>query len=150
SNGGLLMGAVLTQSPGLIRAVGSLAPVMDMLRVELHPNGAFNVTEYGTVEDPELFRAMRAYSPYHNVEDGVAYPAVLLTAGEFDPRVDAYHAKKMTARLQAATTSGQPVLLRAESGRHGLGSPPEQPGARRGGIYALPSLPPLPRRPPPP
>jgi hypothetical protein len=90
-------GAVLTQHPGLCRAVVAMVPVMDMLRVELHPNGAFNVTEYGTVEDPGLFRAMRAYSPYHNVEDGAAYPAVLLTVGEFDPRFDAYHAKKMAA-----------------------------------------------------
>jgi prolyl oligopeptidase len=126
SNGGLLMGAVLTQHPGLSGAVVAMVPVMDMLRVELHPNGAFNVTEFGTVQDPELFRAMRAYSPYHNVEDGAAYPAVLLTAGEFDPRVDAYHAKKMAARLQAATSSGQPVLLRMAQGGHGLGNSLDQ------------------------
>ena len=88
-----------------------------MLRVELHPNGAFNVTEFGTVEDPELFAALYAYSPYHRVLDGTPYPAVLLTAGEFDPRVDAYHAKKMAARLQAATSSDAPILLRIESGR---------------------------------
>src|SRR5262249_61146073 len=137
SNGGLLMGAVLTQHPGLSRAVVAKVPVMDMLRVELHPNGAFNVTEFGTVNDPELFRAMRAYSPYHNVQDGVAYPAVLLTAGEFDPRVDAYHARKMTARLQAATTSGQPVLLRAESGRHGLGSSLDQRVSELADVYAF-------------
>src|SRR5258708_30227544 len=111
-DGGLLMGAVLTQHPGVTRAVVAMVPVMDMLRVELHPNGAFNVTEYGTVADPELFQAMRAYSPYHNVEDGTAYPAVLLTAGEFDPRVDSYHAKNMAARLHAATSSSHPALLR--------------------------------------
>jgi prolyl oligopeptidase len=128
---------VLTQHPGLSRAVVALAPVMDMLRVELHPNGAFNVTEYGTVEDPELFRAMRAYSPYHNVEDGVAYPAVLLTCGEFDPRVDAYHAKKMAARLQAATSSGQPVLLRVEPGGHGIGSSLEQQVSELADVYAF-------------
>jgi len=79
------MGAVLTQHPRLSRAVVAMVPVMDMLRAELHPNGGFSVTEYGAVEDPELFRAMRGYSPYHNVKDGVPYPAVLLTAGEFDP-----------------------------------------------------------------
>ena len=137
SNGGLLMGAVLTQHPGLSRAVVAMVPVMDVLRVELHPNGAFNVTEFGTVQDPELFRAMRAYSPYHNVEDGAAYPAVLLTAGEFDPRVDAYHAKKMAARLQAATSSGQPVLLRVEPGGHGLGSSLDQRVSELADVYAF-------------
>jgi prolyl oligopeptidase len=137
SNGGLLMGAVLTQHPGLSRAVVAMVPVMDVLRVELHPNGAFNVTEFGTVEDPELFRAMRAYSPYHNVEDGTAYPAVLLTAGEFDPRVDAYHAKKMAARLQAATSSTQPVLLRVVSGGHGLGNSLDQRVSELTDIYAF-------------
>jgi prolyl oligopeptidase len=97
-------------------------PVLDILRVELHPNGAFNVTEFGTVQDPDLFRAMYAYSPVHNVHDGTAYPAVLLTAGEFDPRVDPYHAKKMAARLQAATSSSEPVLLLMEAGGHGIGA----------------------------
>jgi prolyl oligopeptidase len=137
SNGGLLMGAVLTQHPGLSRAVVAMVPVIDMLRTELHPNGAFNVAEHGTVADPELFQAMRAYSPYHNVKDGTAYPAVLLTAGEFDPRVDAYHAKKMAARLQAATSSGQPVLLRIESGGHGLGSSLDQQVSELTDIYAF-------------
>jgi prolyl oligopeptidase len=137
SNGGLLMGAVLTQHRGLSRAVVAMVPVMDVLRTELHPNGAFNVTEYGTVEDPELFRAMRAYSPYHNVEDGMAYPAVLLTAGEFDPRVDPYHAKKMTARLQAATSSSQPVLLRVESGGHGLADSLDQRVSELADVHAF-------------
>jgi prolyl oligopeptidase len=122
SNGGLLMGAVLTQHPELARAVVAQVPVLDILRVELHPNGAFNVTEFGTVQDPDLFRAMYAYSPVHNVHDGTAYPAVLLTAGEFDPRVDPYHAKKMAARLQAATSSSEPVLLLMEAGGHGIGA----------------------------
>jgi prolyl oligopeptidase len=121
SNGGLLMGAVLTQHPDIARAVIAEVPVLDMLRVELDPNGAFNVTEFGTIQDPELFGALYAYSPYHRVVDGTAYPAVLLTAGEFDPRVDAYHAKKMAARLQAATSSDDPILLRIESGGHGVG-----------------------------
>jgi len=137
SNGGLLMGAMVTQHPGLARAVVALVPVLDMLRVELHPNGAFNVTEYGTVQDPGQFRALYAYSPYHHVRDGIAYPAVLLTAGEFDPRVDAYHAKKMTARLQAATSSGRPVLLRVEAGGHGLGSSLDQRVNELAEIYAF-------------
>jgi prolyl oligopeptidase len=122
SNGGLLMGAVLTQHPDIARAVVAHVPVLDVLRVELHPNGAFNVTEFGTVRDPDLFRAMHAYSPVHHVQDGTRYPAVLLTAGEFDPRVDPYHAKKMAARLQAATSSTEPVLLLMEAGGHGIGA----------------------------
>ena len=65
------MGAMLTQHPGRFRAVVALVPVMDMLRLDLDPNGTFNASEYGTVGDPHLFQAMRAYSPYHNVRDGV-------------------------------------------------------------------------------
>jgi prolyl oligopeptidase len=122
SNGGLLMGAMVTQHPRLARAVVAAVGVFDMLRVELHPNGAHNVTEFGTVKDPAQFWALRAYSPYHNVIDGAPYPAVLLTAGENDPRVDAYHARKMAARLQAATSSGAPILLRTTGGGHGIGS----------------------------
>jgi prolyl oligopeptidase len=137
SNGGLLMGAVLTQHPDIARAVIAEVPVFDMLRVELHPNGAFNVTEFGTVEDPELFAAMYAYSPYHRVVDGTPYPAVLLTAGEFDPRVDAYHAKKMAARLQAATSSDHPILLRIESGGHGVGQSLDQMTGLLTDLHAL-------------
>jgi prolyl oligopeptidase len=122
SNGGLLMGAVLTQRPDIARAVVAAVPVMDSLRAETTTNGRFNTPEFGTVEDPELFTAMLAYSPYHNVAGGTAYPAVLLTAGENDTRVDAWHAKKMTARLQEATSSHRPVLLRLESGGHLAGS----------------------------
>jgi prolyl oligopeptidase len=121
SNGGLLMGAILTQHPELARVVVALVPVMDMLRAELHPNGAFVATELGTVQDPEQFQALLAYSPYQNVEDGVAYPATLLSGGEFDPRVDAYHPKKMAARLQAATSGDEPILLWVASGGHGVG-----------------------------
>jgi len=120
SNGGLLMGAVVTQRPDIARAVVAAVPVLDMLRVETTPNGRYNVTEYGSVEDPDMFAALLAYSPYHNVSDGARYPAVLLTGGEFDPRVEAWHPKKMCARLQAATASDEPILLRMESGGHGL------------------------------
>jgi prolyl oligopeptidase len=122
SNGGLLMGAVLTQRPDLARAVVAAVPVLDSLRAETTTNGRFNTTEFGTVADPELFAVLLAYSPYHHVVDGTAYPAVLLTAGENDTRVDAWHAKKMTARLQAATSSDQPVLLRLQSAGHLTGS----------------------------
>ncbi len=122
SNGGLLMGAVITQHPSLARAVVAGVGIFDMLRVELHPNGAFNVTEFGTVKDPAQFQALHAYSPYHHVRAGVRYPAVLLTAGNRDPRVDAYHARKMTARLQAATASREPILLRVSDFGHGIGT----------------------------
>jgi prolyl oligopeptidase len=122
SNGGLLMGAVLTQRPDIARAVVAEVPVMDSLRSETSINGGFNTTEFGTVEDPELFTVLLAYSPYHNVVDGTAYPAVLLTAGENDTRVDAWHPKKMTARLQEATSSDRPVLLRLEATGHMAGS----------------------------
>lgn len=122
SNGGLLMGAALTQHPELYRAVVSHVGIYDMLRVELHPNGAFNVTEFGTVKIPEQFQALYAYSPYHRVKDGTAYPAVFLLTGANDGRVDPANSRKMAARLQAATSSGRPVLLQvsSESG-HGIG-----------------------------
>ena len=124
SNGGLLMGAELTQHPELFRAVASGVGIYDMLRTELSPNGAFNVTEYGSVKNEEQFRALKRYSPFHNVKDDTAYPAVLFTTAANDPRVDPYHSRKMTARLQAATSSDRPILLRvAMDGGHGLSNP---------------------------
>ncbi len=123
SNGGLLMGAELTQHPELFRAVVSTVGVYDMLRVELFPNGAFNVTELGTVRDPDQFKALYAYSPYHHVVDGTKYPAVLFMTGDNDGRVDPANSRKMTARLQAATVSGLPILLRTDSNAgHGFGT----------------------------
>ncbi len=121
SNGGLLMGAALTQHPELFQAVVSFVGIYDMLRVELDPNGAFNVTEFGTVKDPEQFRALYAYSPYHHVVDGTRYPAIMFLTGENDGRVNPAHSRKMTARLQAGTGSERPVLLRTSStSGHGL------------------------------
>jgi prolyl oligopeptidase len=118
SNGGLLMGATLTQHPGLMTAVVSFVGIYDMLRVELSPNGAFNVPEFGTVKDEKLFEAMYAYSPYHHVKEGIKYPPVLFLTGANDPRVDPMQSRKMTARLQAA---GAKVLLRTSAGSgHGL------------------------------
>ncbi len=118
SNGGLLMGAVLTQHPGLVRAVVSSVGIYDSLRSELEPNGAFNVTEFGTVKDPEQFKALYAYSPYHHVADGGKYPAVFLLAGLNDGRVAVYHSLKMAARLQRATGSGLPGTATCQ---HALG-----------------------------
>ncbi|MBI3550806.1 MAG: S9 family peptidase [Elusimicrobia bacterium] len=122
SNGGLLMGAALTQRPDLFRAVVAHVGLFDMLRVELHPNGAFNVTEFGTVKDPEQFKALRDYSPYHNVKDGTTYPSVFFLTGEHDGRVDPMNSRKMAARLQASG-SKNPVYLRVsmDSG-HGIGT----------------------------
>ena len=123
SNGGLLMGAALTQRPDLFAAVASHVGIYDMLRTELEPNGAFNVTEYGTVKERALFDALHAYSPFHRVKDRTDYPAVLLTTGENDGRVNPYNSKKMAARLQAATKSDRPILLRTSaSAGHGMGS----------------------------
>jgi prolyl oligopeptidase len=122
SNGGLLMGAAMTQHPELYRAVVSHVGIYDMLRVELSPNGAFNVTEFGTVKEQDQFNALYAYSPYHHVRDGTQYPAVLFMTGANDPRVDPANSRKMTARLQASGTK-LPVLLRTSStSGHGIGS----------------------------
>jgi prolyl oligopeptidase len=121
SNGGLLMGAAFTQRPDLFRAVVSYVGIYDMLRVELDPNGAFNVTEFGTVRDADQFKALYAYSPYHHVKDGAAYPAILMPTGENDHRVDPMQSRKMAARLQAANSSGHPILLRTTSAAgHGI------------------------------
>ena len=124
SNGGLLMGAAVTQEPDLAAAVVSHVGVYDMLRVELDPNGEFNVPEYGTVQDPEQFAALYAYSPYHHVEDGVDYPPILLPTGANDPRVNPAHSRKFAARMQAAQEGNGMVLLRtsADTG-HGGGTP---------------------------
>ncbi len=123
SNGGLLMGAVLTQHPELFKAVIAYVGVFDSLRAELEPNGAYNVTEFGTVESLDLFKALYAYSPYHRVVNGTKYPPVLLTTGENDNRVNPSNSRKMTARLQEANSSGEPVLLRTMfSAGHGFGT----------------------------
>jgi prolyl oligopeptidase len=137
SNGGLLMGAELTQHPGLFRAVVSHVGIYDMLRVELSPNGAFNVTEFGTVKEADQFRALYAYSPYHHVQDGVQYPAVLFLTGANDPRVDPMHSRKMIARLQAAGTR-QPILLRTSStSGHGIGTARSEQIAQRADVLAF-------------
>lgn len=124
SNGGLLMGAALVQHPEMFRAVAAGVGIYDMLKVELSPNGVFNVTEFGTVKDEAQFRALYAYSPLHNVKDGAPYPAALFTTGANDPRVDPYHSRKMVARLQAASASERPILLLASDATgHGGGTP---------------------------
>jgi prolyl oligopeptidase len=123
SNGGLLMGAALTQRPDLFRAVVSHVGIYDMLRAENFPNGAFNVTEYGTVKEKDQFNALYAYSPYHHVKDGTDYSAVMFLTGANDGRVDPMNSRKMTARLQAATHPMHPIFLRTSSSAgHGFGT----------------------------
>src|SRR5882724_8007922 len=138
SNGGLLMGVMITQHPDLFRAVVSSVGIYDMLRVELAPNGAFNVTEFGTVKDPEQFKALYAYSPYHHVVDGTKYPSVQMMTGANDGRVAPYHSRKMTARLDEANKSGNPILLRTSSSAgHGQGTALSERVKQLADIYAF-------------
>jgi prolyl oligopeptidase len=127
SNGGLLTGAALVQRPELFGAVVSAVPLLDMLRYQHFLMARYWVPEYGSAEDPEQFAFLHAYSPYHQVKAGVAYPATFLTAGENDARVHALHARKMAARLQAATASdpaAEPILLWVDrDAGHGRGKP---------------------------
>lgn len=123
SNGGLLVGAALVQHPEAYRAVVGFAGIYDTLRHHLFPNGAYNVPEYGSVDNPQQFRALYAYSPYYNVKKGVAYPAVLLVTSENDPRVAPWQSWKFGAALESATSSGRPVLvLTHRTGGHGHGA----------------------------
>ena len=138
SNGGLLMGAMITQHPDLMRAVVSQVGIYDMLRVELAPNGAFNVTEFGTVKDPEQFKALYAYSPYHHVVDGTKYPSILMMTGANDGRVAPYHSRKMVARLDEANKSQNPILLRTSSSAgHGIGTALNERIKQLADIYAF-------------
>jgi prolyl oligopeptidase len=114
SNGGLLIGAALTQRPDLYATAVCSAPLLDMVRYELFGLGTTWSGEYGTAEDPEQLDWLLGYSPYHNVRDGVDYPAVLFTVFDGDSRVDPMHARKLAAALQHATGSVRPILLRRE------------------------------------
>jgi prolyl oligopeptidase len=138
SNGGLLMGAAFTQQPQRFGAVVSYVGIYDMLRVELDPNGAFNVTEFGTVKNLRQFQALYAYSPYHHVRDGVDYPAVLFVTGDNDGRVNPAHSRKMTARLQAANPDRKPILLRTSaSSGHGIGTSLDERIAETTDVYCF-------------
>ena len=111
SNGGLLVGAALTQRPDLFQAVICGYPLLDMLRYHNFMDGPYWVPEYGSSDKPEQFSYLRAYSPYHNVQEGKKYPAALFITGDGDTRVAPLHARKMSALLQASTGSDRPVLL---------------------------------------
>jgi prolyl oligopeptidase len=124
SNGGLLVAAAVTQRPELFRAAVLGVPLTDMIRYPRFLIAKLWVPEYGDPDDPAQFRALYAYSPYHRVRSGAAYPAVLATTAESDTRVDPLHARKFVAALQRATSSARPVLLRSErSAGHGAGTP---------------------------
>ena len=115
SNGGLLVGAALTQRPELFQAVVCGYPLLDMVRYQKFLVARFWVSEYGSSDNSKQFQYLQAYSPYHRVKPGVKYPAVLFVTGDGDTRVDPLHARKMTALLQSATGSERPVLLRYET-----------------------------------
>jgi len=111
SNSGLLVGAAMTQRPDLFRAVVCMVPMLDMLRYHLFDNARVWKDEFGTAEDLEDFRALLRYSPYHSVHDGTAYPATMIVSGDSDQNCNSLHARKMTARLQAANASCCPIFL---------------------------------------
>jgi prolyl oligopeptidase len=128
SNGGLLMGAMITQRPDLFRAVVCQVPLLDMLHYQDFQIAKLWIPEYGTAEKPDQFKWLYAYSPYHHVKAGVEYPAILFMTADFDTRVDPMHAKKMAALMQAEARNGssktRPILLRIESkAGHGAGKP---------------------------
>jgi len=128
SNGGLLMGAMITQRPDLFRAVVCAVPLLDMLRYQNFQIAKLWIPEYGSAEDPKQFEWLYAYSPYHHVKPGEEYPAILFMTGDTDTRVDPMHAKKMAALMQAEAKNGaskeRPILLRIETkAGHGQGKP---------------------------
>jgi prolyl oligopeptidase len=127
SNGGLLVGAAITQRPDLFGAARCGYPLLDMLRYQKFKVGSYWVTEYGSADDPNQFQYLLRYSPYHNVHKGVKYPAVLFMSGDFDTRVDPLHARKMTALMQASTGSDRPILLKYDTkSGHSGGKPLNQ------------------------
>jgi len=124
SNGGLLVGAALVQRPDLFGAVVCRVPVADMLRYHHFTVGRFWIPEYGSSDDPAMFRVLLAYSPLHNVRDGAPYPATLVMTADTDDRVAPGMARKFAARLQAATGGDAPILIRIEmKAGHGAGKP---------------------------
>ncbi len=138
SNGGLLVAAAITQRPALFAAAVAGVPLTDMLRYPRFLIGKLWEPEYGSPEREAEFRALHAYSPYHRVKAGTAYPAVLVTTGESDTRVDPLHARKWVAALQHAQSAARPILLRTEhSGGHGAGTSVRQQVAELTDMYAF-------------
>lgn len=124
SNGGLLVGAVMCQRPELFKVALPAVGVMDMLRYHRFTIGSAWKEDYGTSDDPQMFRVLFAYSPYHNLKPGVRYPATLVTTGDHDDRVMPAHSFKFTARLQEVQAGPEPVLIRIQTRTgHGAGKP---------------------------
>lgn len=139
SNGGLLVGAVMTQRPELFRVALPAVGVLDMLRYHKFTAGAGWAYDYGTADDsPEMFRYLLAYSPVHNVREGKEYPATLVTTGDHDDRVVPAHSFKFAAHLQAKQTGPDPVLIRIETkAGHGAGTPVSKTIEQYSDIYSF-------------
>jgi dienelactone hydrolase len=137
SAGGVLISNAITERPDLFRAAQSAVGLNNALRFETTPNGIPNIAEFGTFKTEEGFKALLAMDGYNKVKDGVKYPAVILTHGINDPRVEPWMSAKMAARLQAATASGRPVLLRIDyDAGHGIGSSLSQGIAEQADVMA--------------
>jgi prolyl oligopeptidase len=115
SNGGLLVGAVITQRPDLFRAAVCEVPLLDMVRYPLFGSGKTWIPEYGSPDKEDEFKVLYSYSPYHHVQPGVKYPALLMCSAANDDRVDPMHARKFIAEMQADNADDYPILLRVES-----------------------------------
>ena len=138
SAGGIFVGRATTTAPELFAAAVYDVGVLDAVRVELTANGATNTSEFGSVKDPSEFKALLEMSTYHAIRDQTAYPGVLLVHGMNDPRVDVWHSAKTAARLQAASNSGRPALLRLDTqAGHGMGSTASQRNAQQADIQAF-------------
>jgi prolyl oligopeptidase len=138
SAGGIPVGGALVRRPELFAAAIARVPVTDMLRYETMPSGPVNIPEFGSAATPEGAEMLRAISPYHGVKDQTAYPAVMLTAGLNDSRIPPWQPGKMAARLQQATKSGKPVLLRLDTeAGHGIGTPRDRSNAELADIYSF-------------
>jgi prolyl oligopeptidase len=138
SNGGLLVGASMTQRPDLFGAVVCGVPLLDMVRYHLFGSGRTWVSEYGSSEDPKLFRALYAYSPYHRVKSGTVYPALLMLSADSDDRVDPLHARKFLAAIRHAKRGDRPALMRLEEkAGHGGGDLVKKEVARLTDVYSF-------------
>ena len=138
SAGGITVGRALTERPDLFAAVISNVGVSNTLRAEFEQNGPTNIDEFGTVTDRDGYLGLKAMDAYHAVKDGTPYPAVLLTTGMTDPRVPPWQVAEMAARLQKATSSGNPILLRVDfDAGHGVGSTRSQVDEQRADEYAF-------------
>ena len=138
SAGGIAVGRAMTERPDLFGAVVTGVGWSNPLRYVVEPNGFGEEPEWGAISDPRGYRALRSIDSYQSVKNSTRYPAVLLTTGVTDPRVAPFHVAKMAARLQAATSSGKPILLRVDfDAGHGIGSTREQQDKEAADTYAF-------------